>query len=341
LKIKLTVVCILASCIIYGCGPRIDTTKQLEEGKELFTVDFNEGQVLRYKFVSKRDIVYTLGSMANKPNDKAEDEFIESLELVMAYKPIEVDQYGITVIEAKCESVKPQRNTPENKRLRNSKDPVQILRGRSFTFTVLPTGEIADYSELDSLIKEMGEKAFTRHSSQGRIKNPDMISDFIASQWFLWDSISSIEDPLKGVGPGDRWTSLLSVPSPLVLRKARDVKYNLTAIRKSQDKRLALIRSSYSLAKEVPSDWPVPYSGSFGVKGRFGFLRSLRVEKLEGKGEELFDIDSGRMEKYTQKYHMEVAASLMFPLPGTLPPRVTIDQELTMELLGAKNDISK
>ena len=168
-----------------------------------------------------------------------------------------------------------------------------------------------------------------------------MVGDFIASQWFLWDSISSIENPLKGVGPGDSWTSVLSVPSPLVMRKARDVTYDFVAIRKSQGKRLALIRSSYSVAESVPQDWPKPYPpGGFQVKDRFGMLRSLRINKLEGNGEELFDIDAGRIEKYTQKFNMEVGAMLMLPLPGT-DPRVTIEQELTMELLGKSGSGSR
>jgi len=334
LKTKLTLVAIVLSSVFCGCAPRGGTPDRLEEGKELLTVDFNEAETLRYKFVSHRDIVLSWGPATGRRGEKAEDAYSESLEMVMAYKPIEVDRYGLTVIEATCESVKPRRSSPGRKSLRNVKDPVKTLAGRSFTFTVAPTGEIADYSEMETLIREMGAKAFYKRSGQGRIKEPDMVGDFIASQWFLWDSISSIENPLKGVGPGDSWTSVLSVPSPLVMRKARDVKYDFVAIRKSQGKRLARIRSSYSVAESVPEDWPKPYPpGGFQVKGRFGMLRRLRINKFEGSGEELFDIDAGRIVKYTQEFNMELGAILMLPLPGT-DPRIKIKQKLTMELLG-------
>jgi len=334
LKTKLTVVAVVLSCIFGGCAPQAVTPVQPEEGKELLTVDFNEGQILRYRFVSHRDIVLSWGQTTGSRGEKAEDAFSESLEMVMSYKPVKVDRYGLTVIEATCESVKPRRSSKQSKQLRNSKDPVKMLAGKSFSFTVSPTGKIADYSEMDALIREMGKKAFRERSQQGRVKEPDMIGDFIASQWFLWDSISSIKNPLKGVAPGDSWTSVLSVPSPLVMRKARNVTYKFAAVRKSHGNRFALIRSSYSPAKSVPDDWCKPYPpGGFQVSGSFGLLRRLTIDKLEGTGEELFNIDSGRIEKYTQKFNMEVAATLLFPLPGA-NPRVKIEQELTMQLLG-------
>ena len=143
----------------------------------------------------------------------------------MAYKPIKVDSYGLTTIEATCKSVKVSRSKGSRK------DAVQSLAGRTFTVTVGPTGGIEDYSQLDSLLKEIGEKAFRPESDRGRIKEPDMIGDFVASQWFLWDSISSIERPAEGVEIGRSWNSQLSVPAPMVMRKARDVTYTLDEIR--------------------------------------------------------------------------------------------------------------
>ncbi len=64
--------------------------------------------------------------------------------------------------------------------------------GKSFIFTVDSIGKIHDYSQLEELIKQAGEKTFSTEAGGNRIKQPDMIGDFIATQWFLWDSISSI-----------------------------------------------------------------------------------------------------------------------------------------------------
>ena len=54
-----------------------------------------------------------------------------------------------------------------------------------------------------------------------------MVGDFIASQWFLWEGVASVEDPAAGVGLEQTWRSQLSVPLPMVMRKARDVTYRL------------------------------------------------------------------------------------------------------------------
>jgi hypothetical protein len=54
---------------------------------------------------------------------------------------------------------------------------------------------------------------------------------------------------------------------------------------------------------------------------------------LQGRGEELFNIDAGRTERYEQQYELQLNASLLLPLPGA-KPKITINQTLTMELLG-------
>ncbi|MHC4645589.1 MAG: hypothetical protein ACYTBJ_08800 [Planctomycetota bacterium] len=329
--VKLSLLAVLAGLL--GCNGQSRNGQLPEKGKQLLTVDFKQGQPLRYKFVSSRAMTLSWGTVEGGRGGPREtvDKFSESMDMVVSYMPVEVDPYGLTTIKATCESVKVKRTAPRSGRV--PKDAVESLPGKTFTFTVHPSGKIEDYSKLDDLIKQIGEKAFRPRSRQGRIKEPDMIGDFVATQWFLWDPLSSIEKPTKGVAVGETWNSQLSLPSPMVMRKARDVTYTLKEIRPTENGQQAVISSSYALAESVPTGWPVPYTGSFQISGRFGLLRSYQISELQGGGEELFNIDSGRIERYSQRYKMKVAASLLFPLPGA-NPHVTIDQRLTMQLLG-------
>ena len=298
-----------------------------EQG-ELLTVDFQTGQTLRYKFVSSRVITVDWGAPAAKsrPGRPVSDKSSESLEIVMAYTPIEIDPYGLTTVKATCESVKVARSKGPGR------DAVESLAGRNFTLAVAPTGKIEDYSELDSLLKEIGKKAFRANTDAGRIKEPDMISDVVATQWFLWDAVSSLKKPARGAAVGHNWNSKLSVPTPMVMRKARDVSYRLDEIRPGDKGRLAVISSSYKIADSAPREWPIPYSGTFQVAGAYGFYRNYRVLSLQGNGEELFNIDAGRTEQYKQQYEMQLSASLLLPLAG-VNPKITIKQNLAMNLL--------
>jgi hypothetical protein len=322
---------ILASVILTalgGCEPAGTQKEPLGKPAELLTVDFQPGQTLRYKFVSGREIIVDLDSAAGtSPSGRAaSDKSSESLEIIMAYTPVEVDPYGLTKVKATCESVKVTRSKGPNR------DAVQNLAGKTFILTVGPTGKIEDYSQLDQLLKEIGKKAFRPNTSRGRIKEPDMIGDVVATQWFLWGAVSSIENPSRGVEVGQTWTSKLSVPAPMVMRKARDVTYTLEEIRPSEEGRLAVIDSSYKIADSAPRDWPIPYSGTFKVAGAFGFYRNYKVLDLQGEGQQLFNIDAGRIEQYKQQYQMQLSASLLIPLSG-VSPKITINQTLTMNLL--------
>ena len=339
MKTALTIFMAVVLSILAGCDGAAEEKKLLKEGKELLkegkellTVDFQEGQSLRYRFVSSRDIAldWDPTKSRTKPGQESIDRSSESMEIVVAYTPIEVDPYGLTTIKATCESVKVKRSKgPSGRGAR--RDAVESLPGKTFTLTVNATGKIEDYSQLDELIRQIGEKAFRTSTRSGRIKEPDMIWDFISTQWFLWDSVSSIEKPAEGVSVGQTWSSKLSVPTPMVMRKARDVSYMLDEIRQTEKGRLAVIRSSYSLAKSVPSGWPIPYAGSFRMSGTFGFFRGYPILGLEGQGEELFNIDAGRIEQYNQQYQMQLEALLLGSLG--LNPRITIKQKLTMQLL--------
>jgi hypothetical protein len=315
LKTTLTIPTVIVLSVLAGCGPTTKKEELSSEGKELLTVDFQDGQALQYKFVSSRE-----------PGKEASDKSIESMEMVVTYTPIEIDPYGLTTIKAICESVKVKRSKGPQK------DAVEHLTGKTFTLTIGPTGKIEDYSQLDELIKEIGKKAFLPDTGRGRIKSPDMICDFVATQWFLWDSVSSVEKPSQGIGAGQSWKSKLSVPAPMVMRKARDVTYRLDETRQSEKGRLAVITSSYSPADSAPHSWPIPYSGRFQMAGTFGFLSGYKLLDLRGQGEELFNIDAGRVEQYNQQYQMQLKASMPLPL-SDVDPMITIKQNLTMKLL--------
>lgn len=323
-KLRTLLTTVLVATILValeGCGAVGEKAAPIA-GKELFTVDFQKGQSLRYEFASTRNI-------AVQWDPKKIDRSTESMNMVIAYTPAKVDPYGLSTIRAKCESVSVRRTKEPGK------DAVESLAGQTFTFTVDPTGRIEDYSDLDRLVFAIGKKAFRPNTKGRRVKEPDMIDDFIATQWFLWDAVSSIENPIKGVSLGQSWKSQLSVPTSMVLKQARDVTYTLDEIRETEKGRVAVIRSSYRLPKAVTRDWPIPYSGSFQMSGMLGFLRmfsrGFNFLELQGQGEELYNLDAGRIEQYNQKYTVQLETSRL-PLPGA-KPRLTIEQSLTMRLL--------
>ena len=325
LKATLLILTALVLSVLAGCKPTAGDEELLGEPGELLTVDFQAGQTLRYKFVSGRDITidWDTTAEASRSGRPVSDKSSESLEIIMAYTPVEIDPYGLTTVKATCESVNVARSKGPGR------DAVDNLAGKIFMLTVGPTGKIEDYSQLDELLKEIGKKAFRPNTD---IKEPDMICDFVATQWFLWDAVSSLKKPSRGAAVGQSWNSKLSVPTPMVMRKARDVTYKLDEIRPSEKGRLAVISSSYKIADSAPRDWPIPYSGTFQVAGAYGFYRNYQVLSLQGTGEELFNIDAGRTEQYTQQYEMQLSTSLLLPLAG-VNPKITIKQNLTMNLL--------
>ena len=327
MKTVLTVFTTVVLSILAGCSGTAG-------GRKYLTVDFQDAHTLRYRFVSIREIAldWKPEKSVSKPHRKGIDRSYESMDMVMAYTPIEIDPCGLTTIRATCESVKIKRTKHKGRR----KDAAESFAGKTFTFTIAANGRIEDYSQLDELIREVGKKVFRKDSKTGRTKEPDMIDDFIATQWFLWDSVSSIEKPVEGVLVGQVWKSKLSVPNMMVLREARDVTYTLDEIRQSEKGQLAVIRSSYLPAESVPQNWPVPYSGRLQMSGTYGFpitfVKGFKVVDLQGEGEELFNIDAGRTEQYNQKYEMRLEGSQPSPFAG-LSPRITVKQKLSMKLL--------
>lgn len=315
-KTIITVLAAVVLSIVAGCNKPL-------------SVNFQKDQPLRYEFTSSRDIEIDW----NQQKDGVEagrnktEKISESMDMTVVYTPIGTDANGFTIIKADCPSVQARRN-PDKLR---QQDAVTHFAGRTFTLTVDRTGKMRDASQLGNLIREVGKQAFRQGSKQGRIKEPDMINDFVASQWFLWDSISSLGENAKEPSVGQSWKSKLSVTTPMVSREGRDVVYTLGEIRQTKKGAIAVIRSSYSLAKSVPNSWPMPYSGSFQMSGTFGFLRSYNYKGLQGEGEELFNIDTGRTEQYNQTYKLEADGSL--PMAVGTKPMITITQKLSMKLV--------
>jgi len=93
-----------------------------------------------------------------------------------------------------------------------------------------------------------------------------------------------------------------------------------------------VISSTYSKADSIPDRWPpLPYSGRFQMSGTFGFLGSYKIVELQGQGEELFNIDAGRIEQYNQQYKAVFSASI--PMGIDASPQIIINQNLKMQIL--------
>jgi len=301
---------------------------------ELLAVDFNAGTVVRYKLVSARDIEVNLDSTGStlKGGRSKPQEMSEKVVFVIAYKPVVLDPYGLSTIEGRCESAKVTRTALVSKP--SARDAAESLVGQTFTFQISPAGRIKDYSDLKALIRRLGDKAFASTTGrQGRIKNPDMISDFSALQWHLWDSIASIEDAVAGVAIGQSWKAKQFIPLPMPIPAARETTYTLAEVQKTDSGRKAVITSSYKLDDSRVKNWPSPYTGSFNMKGIFGFLRNFKFRSLEGTGRQIFNIDSGTLQSEEQQYKVHIDAGFMMPLGDTVPT-VTIDQKISIELLG-------
>lgn len=333
MRMKIAILLAAVLLVLGGCkgtGPAGERANARAQRKDrvLLAVDFDPNQTLRYRFVSHRSILLDLDPDAD---DNGLQRQSERLEMVVAYTPVEVDPDGISTLNAVCESVQIVRTgRPSGRGL--DTDAVVTAQGKSYTITVDPHGRMVDASDLDRLIRELGAAAFRPDTSRGRFKEPDLVGDFVASQWFLWDAVSSIEPPAVGIAVGQSWQSTLSVPTPMVMRKARDVTYRLTETRAADSDRLAVIDGTYTLAESAPQDWPIPYSGRFQLSGAFGLLGAYEIVALQGQGRTLFNIDAGRIEREEQQYTLQMNASLSH-MGIPVNPFITIEQTLTMERL--------
>ena len=151
-------------------------------------------------------------------------------------------------------------------------------RARASRSRSIRAGKIVDASELTALIQEMGQQAFRAGTAMGRIKEPDMIGDFIASQWFLWDAQSSLERPAEGVVVGQTWRSQLSVPTPMVMRQRANVVYKLEEVRQDVGRAWPAMSdhdASLSMQSRMPS----------AAKGKMPSPREDRADALATPGD--------------------------------------------------------
>jgi hypothetical protein len=206
------------------------------------------------------------------------------------------------------------------------------LQAKQFTLDVAANGRIVDASDLDALLKQVGQSAFRQDPRYGWVKDQEMISDVVATLWFFWDAISSMD--ANGVRPGQGWNSLLSVPTPMVSRKARQVAYSLDRLEQTSDGLVAVIGSRYSLSgMPAPSSWPIPYSGRFRVSGTFGFLGAYRFQDLQGSGVDRFNVDKGIWEGTSQQFWYKVQAAVPIPFAraGAGNPIIFVDQTVKIQ----------
>ena len=319
-----------------GCQGQQSTAKSAGfKGPVLLAVDFKPDVPLKYKFVCERQTALNLDPSGHSRKGTGSGKVqntTERLEMEIVYKPVEVNPYGYSIIEATCNFANVTRSSSSG-RSQSRPDAVKSVAGKSFTLKITPTGKVADYSSLETLIKELGQNAFDGDVKRGRIKNPDMIMDFVATQWSIWDSVSSIKNPLKGLKKNRTWDSKLLAPMPFISKVGRDVKYKLAGVIESNDVYFAEITSSYSLSESPPAGIIMPYTGSFQMKGTFGFLQGYKILSLEGTGRQLYDIEKGLIKSDTQQYKAKVSASIFGLGRDTLEPNIEIDQTITMTLV--------
>ena len=304
--------------------------------KTLLSVDFPADAPLRYKLVSERQIELNFdpSGKLSKGKDAGQVQKInETLEMTVSYKALETSPSGYTTVEANFENVTASRSSMSG-RSDGGKDAVQLLNGKSVKFEVSPAGNLAKTEELTTLINDIVKQAFG--GKGGGIKDAEMSSDFIAMQWFFWDPISTIPRPAKGVGINDTWNSTVLAPTPMPMNLARSAAYTLAAV-EPNDGKVAVINAKYSASKDLTArTWPFPYSGSFQMRGVFGFLRGYQVLSLDGTGTFKYSVEKGRLESMNQQYKVQMKAEMPFALgdASTTPmPNMVIDQKLSAELL--------
>lgn len=330
--VRRVAVLLLTSMPFWGCGCGEPVRQFHQPAGEWLLVSFEENQPLRYRMVSERKTQIDLSGAAAAQRSRPQT-MNERLELVMVYTPVKVDPFGLTTIQATCESAKVTRTSFTGRQ--EAADAVESLPQIPFTLTLTPIGQIEDRSDFERVVRQLGDKAFAQASpTSGRVKNPDMISDFIAMQGYLWDTVASIDDPAKGLAVGNTWQTkqMLPWPSPVPNPPTRITAFTLQEIQPDEEGQKAHITSAYTMTDDFLRDIPRAYEGSFQMRGLFGFLRRYQFHSIEGGGTQIFNIDTGILEKDHQQYTLHVAADFALPL-GDSKPTLTVEQTISIELL--------
>ena len=299
-------------------------------GGEYLAVGFEEDQPLRYQFQSQREVDLEL--TGDKP-DKAKTQR-ETLDLVMTVTALEANPFGLTTLQFTCESAKATRTSFTGKA--GGKEAMESLAGKSYTIEISPTGQLENIESFETLLKEIGEKSIASQTASGqRVKELDMIFDWVHFQLYLWDAVTSIDKPLAGVETGTQWHSrqFLPWPVPIPNMPSREVAYTLEEIRPTEAGREAVITSDYDLAQEPVRDFPLPYTGGFQIKGSlFSVLHSYVYDSLDGSGKQVFNLDRGLLLEDQQQYTIKARASFILPL-GNSVPVLTVSQQFSVKLL--------
>ena len=324
----------LLGLLIVSCGLCLCGCQQSTGTTDTWLlVSFEKEVPVTYKMTAERQtqIDLTSGQAGKKTKPQ---KMTEKLELVMEYTPLEVDPFGLTTLKATCKSVNVTRSGFSSKQ--NGADTMENLAGQSFILKLTPTGQIHDNSDLERIAQELGEKAFSSGQNNMRVKNSDMISDFLAMQQFLWDAGATISNQLD-LEVGDTWQALQTIawPTPMYPPPARLTTYTLESIGSDPNvpdaPRQAVITSTYTLSETPMDTYIKPYEeGRFQMRGLFGFLRNYQFKDLEGGGRQIFNIDDGLVESDKQQYHLDVTASFMLPL-GDSVPILSVEQTFTIQ----------
>ncbi len=306
-------------------------TKTIQDSGTLFALSFTKDRKSTYNFLSKRD-VYIDWQNQTKPKGKTKTDHIEeSLKTTVEYVITEAEFGQPAKIKATCISAKVSRNSKTNRKVTN-KDAANKLTGKSFGFTVEPTGEIIDHDELAQVLLTTGKNAFRTIKGSGRIKDPEMLGDFTVTQHFLWDWLASFKNYQQGIKIGQTWQSQLSAPSPVTIIIARNVTYKLDKIETNQaNEKMATITTVYSKADPIKIKWPQPHTGSFSASGIFGFLRGYKVTNLKGTGKIMFNVTTGQTISSVENYQIKIDA--VFPMGLNMKPKITVNQTIESHLV--------
>jgi hypothetical protein len=318
---------IIVGCLLCFTGCQ-DSAKSSQDNWLL--VSFEKDVPITYRMVSERETEIDLTT--GDPKKKSRPQTTrEKLELVMVYTPVVVDPFGLSTLKVECESVKVIRSGFSGKK--SASDAMESLTGKSYTLDLTPTGKIADISDLKRLAAELGQASFSTSKRSARIKNPDMIADFLAMQQYLWGVGSAIPNQLD-LKKGDTWQTQQSIPWPVPIYPppGRTTTYTLENIQTEEDlSRRATIKSTYAMSETPIEDYIRPYEeGKFQMRGLFGFLRNFQFKHIEGAGTQVFNMDDGLVESDQQQYLLDVTASFMLPLGDSLPV-LKVDQTISIE----------
>lgn len=304
-------------------------------------VSFEKDVPVAYRMVSERTTEIDLTTSDPKKKSRPKTT-AEKLELVMVYTPVEVDPFGLSTLNVECRSAKVTRTGFSGRQ--KTVDAMESLAGKSFALKISPTGDIVnDPDGLPRVAAELGKASFDSARQGTRIKNPDMINDFLTMQETLWTGSSAISNQLD-LNIGDAWESRQPIawPVPTYPPPTRTTTYTLDEIVEDPNApdqpRKARISSTYALSETPLEEYIRPYEeGKFQMRGLFGFLRQFQFKHIKGSGSQVFNIDDGLVESDRQHYLLDVTARFMLPLGDSLPV-LKVDQKIVIDRIEIPSD---